>query len=188
MLPVIILVSLLLPILAAGSSTVQQDRLCTDSYVEFESASIGSNDTGSDIRNQLYEAFYAPNQHLPYSVIVTYQLVLTNGTRVNLSSDPDCSSELWGWLSSPVFLIGDTTCLSQMLLFTLNYFIINSTTAPCPEFLSEMTASVRLQIEWCFSLLNQSSLISSHVLQYETSCRYMVLSVWGDGHGGACKW
>ena len=177
MLAVIILVSLLPQVLAAGSSTVQHDPLCTDSYAEFESASIGSNDTGSDIRNQLYEAFYAPNQHLPYSVLVTYQLVLTNGTRVNLSSDPDCSSELWAWLSSPVFLIGDTTCLSQMLLFTLNYFIewkpphviINSTTAPCPdkvaEFLSEMTASVRLQIEWCFPLLNQSSLISSHALQ-----------------------
>ena len=96
MLSVITLVSLLLLILVNGS-TAQQDPLCTERYAEFESASVGSNDSGRDIRNQLYNAFYAPNQHLPYSVLVTYQLVLTNGTRVNLSSDPDCSSELWAW-------------------------------------------------------------------------------------------
>ena len=160
MLAVIILVSLLLPILVSDS-TAQEDPLCTDSYAEFESASVGSNDSGRDIRSQLYKAFCAPNQHLPYSVLVTYQLVLTNGTRVNLSSDPDCSSELWMWLSSPVFLIGRTEYLSRMLLFTLNYFnewkpphiIITTTTAPCSdktgEFLSEMTASVGLQDEWC---------------------------------------
>ena len=159
-LPAYYILCLLLPILAA-SNTVKEDRLCTDSYVEFESASVGSNDSGRDIRNQLYKAFYAPNQHLPYSVLVTYQLVLTNGTRVNLSSDPDCSSELWVWLSSPVFLIGKTSFLSHILLFTLNYFnewkaphiIITMTTAPCSdktgEFLSEMTASVGLQDEWC---------------------------------------
>ena len=159
MLTVIILVSLL-PVLA-GSSTVKQGPLCTDSYAEFESSSVGSNDSGGDIRNQLYKTFYAPNQHLPYSVIVTYQLVLINGTRVNLSSDPDCRSELWLWLSSPVFLIGRTEYLSLMLLFTLNYFnewkpphiIITTTTPPCSdmtgEFLSEMTASVGLQDEWC---------------------------------------
>ena len=88
--------------------------------------------------------------------VVTYQLLLTNGTRVNLSSDQDCSSELWMWLSSPVFLYCDPTCLSHKLSFTLNYFlewkapqiIITTTTAPCREkigeFLSEMTASVNL--------------------------------------------
>ena len=39
----ITLVSLLLLILVSGS-TAQQDPLCTDSYAEFESASVGSND------------------------------------------------------------------------------------------------------------------------------------------------
>ena len=154
MLAVIILVSLL-PVLVSGS-TAQQDPLCTDSYAEFESASVGSNDSGRDIRSQLYNAFYAPNQHLPYSVLVTYQLVLINGTRVNLSSDPDCSRELWMWLSSPALLMGDTTYFNRMLLFTLNYFMewhsphVTITTAipPCSanveDFLSEMTASVGL--------------------------------------------
>ena len=161
-----ILVCLLLPVLVGGS-TVQQDLLCTDSYVEFVSASVGSNVSGSDIRNQLYKAFYAPNQHLPYSVLVTYQLVLTNGTRVNLSSDQDCSSELWTWLSSPVFLYCDPTCLSHMLLFTINYFLewkephitITTITAPCREkigeFLSEMTSSVSSLTSGLCLLLNQ---------------------------------
>ena len=158
MLSVILLVCLLLPLLVGGS-TVQQDLLCTDSYTEFESASVGSNVIGSDIRNQLYKAFYAPNQHLPYSVLVTYQLVLVNGTRVNLSSDPYCSTQLWMWLSSPVFLYFDNTNLNRLLLFTLNYFTelypphvtITTTTAPCPDkiedFLSEMTVSVSVMIK-----------------------------------------
>ena len=155
MLSVIILVCQLLPLLA-GSSTAQQDFICTDSYAEFESASVGSNVSGSNIRNQLYKAFYAPNQHLPYSVLVTYQLVLANETIVNLSSDPDCSTELWMWLSSPVLLLGTTKSFNQILLFTLSYFTewdpphvtINMTVAPCPSqsrnFLSVMTATVGL--------------------------------------------
>ena len=149
------LVYLLLPNLAGGS-TAQEDPLCTDSYAEFESASVASNISGRDTRNQLYRTLYAPNQQLPYSVLVTYQLVLTNGTRVNLSSDSDCISELWAWLSSPTLMVGDTTYLNRLLLFTLNYFsewhpphvTIATTAAPCPDkikdFLSEMTASVSM--------------------------------------------
>ena len=152
---VITLMCLLLPLLAGGS-TAQQDLLCTDSYAEFESASVGSNVSGRDIRNNLYKAFYATNQYRPYSVLVTYKLVLTNETIVNLSSDQDCSTQLWVWLSSPVFLYYDTTYFNRFLLFTLNYFTelrpphvsITTTTAPCPDkiedFLSEMTASVSL--------------------------------------------
>ena len=155
MLSVITLMCLLLP-LPTGGSTAQQDLLCTDNYAEFESASVDSNVSGSDIRNQLYKAFYAPNKQLPHSVLVTYQLLLANGTRVNLSSDFECSTQLWVWLSSPVLLVGDTTYFNRLLLFTLNYFtewhpphvIITTTTAPCPEiieeFLGEMTASVSL--------------------------------------------
>ena len=153
MLSAIILVCLLLPALAVGS-TVQQDLLCTDSYAEFESASVGSNISGANLRSQLYEVFFTPNNHLPYSVIVSYQLVLANGTRLNLSSDQDCNSELWVWLSSPVLLVSDSTYVNRMLVFALNYFMkwkplhvtISMTTAPCPanmiDFLSEMTASV----------------------------------------------
>ena len=156
MLSVIILVCLLLPVFLVGGSTAQQDLLCTDSYAEFESASIGSSVNGSNIRNQLFKAFYPPNEHLPYSVHVTYQLVFANGTKLNLSSDQDCSTELWVWLSSPVFLGSDATYFNCMLLFTLNYFMdwdpphvtITTTTAPCSDkigdFLCEMTTMVGL--------------------------------------------
>ena len=155
MLCAITLVCLLLPLLAGGSAA-QQDLLCTDNYAEFESASVGSNVSGSDIRNQLYKVFYAPNQHLPYSVVVTYKLVLANGTRLNLSSDPNCSTELWMWLSSPVFLVGNTEFFNQILFFTLGYFMewdpphvtINLSVPPCPsksrEYFSVMTATVSL--------------------------------------------
>ena len=160
MLSAIILVCLLLPAPAVGS-TVQQDLLCTDSYAEFESASVGSNISGANLRSQLYEVFFTPNHPLPYAVIVSYQLVLANGTRLNLSSDHDCNSELWVWVSSPVFLVGDTTYTNRFLLFALNYFMewtpphvtITTTVAPCPartrDFLSEMTALVSLWDTCC---------------------------------------
>ena len=153
MLSVIILVCLLLPALAGGS-TVQQDLLCTDSYAEFESASVGSNICGANLRNQLYKVFFTPNHPLPYTVFVSYQLIFANGTRLNLSSDQDCSSELWVWLASPVFLVTQTTLHNRFLLYTLNYFMewtpphvtITTTVPPCladmQDFLSEMTASV----------------------------------------------
>ena len=177
MLSVITLMCLLLPLLAGGSAA-QQDLPCTHSYAQFESASVGSNQSnvsGRDIRNQLYKVFYAPNKHLPYSVFVTYQLVLANGTRVNLSSDPDCSTELWVWLSSPVFLVLDSTDLNRLLLFTLNYFVdwnpphvtITTATAPCPEntrnFLNEMTASVG-SVKRCQLIVANNYLVSLFVI------------------------
>ena len=144
---------LLLPALVHGSAD-QQDLLCTNSYAEFESASVGSNVSGTHTRNQLYEAFYTPNHHLPFSVLVTFQLVLDNGTRLNLSSDEDCSSELWLWMSSPAFLAAEPTLLNRYLLFALNYFmewipphvIITTTVAPCTgkisDFFNRMTSAV----------------------------------------------
>ena len=155
---VITLACLLLPVLLAHGSADQQDLPCTDSYAEFESASVGSNVSGTHIRNQLYDAFYTPNHHLPYTVLVTYQLVLDNGTTFNLSSNQDCSSQLWAWLSSPAFLAVDATYLNRLLLYTLNYFmeyipphvIITTTVAPCTnkmsDFLNRMTATVSFSI------------------------------------------
>ena len=153
MLSVITLAFLLLPVLVHGSAD-QQDLLCADSYTEFVSASVGSNVSGTHTRNQLYEAFYTPNHHLPYSVMVTFQLVLDNGTRLNLSSDEDCSSELWLWMSSAAFLAAEPTLLNRYLLFTLNYFmewkpphvIITTAVAPCTgrisDFFNRMISAV----------------------------------------------
>lgn len=146
--------SLLLPVLV-GASTAHLEH-CADSYAEFEKASVGSNVSGDKLKAQLFRAFYTPNQHLPFAVYVTYELVLTNGTRYNLSSDQDCSTELWAWVSSPVFLleVGGSAYTNLILFCAVNYFTewdpphITITTAlpPCPDkiadFLSQMTASV----------------------------------------------
>ena len=152
--PSVIKLAFLLLLAFVHSSADQQDLLCTDSYTEFVSASVYSNVSGTLNRNRLYEAFYTPNHHLPYSVLVTFQLVLDNGTRLNLSSDEDCSSELWLWLSSPAFLTTEPTYLNRYLLFTLNYFmewtppyvIITTTIAPCTgkisDFFNRMISAV----------------------------------------------
>ena len=140
-----------------GGSTVQQelDLLCANSYADFEGGSVGSNVSGKNIRDRLYEAFYPPNYHFPYFVFVTYQLVLDNGTRFNLSSESNCS-ELWMWVSSPVFLRSNVGLFywGTFLIFTLDFFTnwdpphvnITTTIPPCPnktiDFLSAMTASV----------------------------------------------
>ena len=144
----------LLPVFIGGSS-IQQDQLCADSYAEFERSSVGSNVSGDNLRSLLYETFYAPNQRLPFSVLVTYQLVLDNGTRFNLSSDQSCSTELWVWLSSAVFLStisGDPYtyffrfCTLDFSEWDKPHVTITTTVPPCSDkilnFLSEMTASV----------------------------------------------
>ena len=52
---------------------------CIDNYLDFEEKTFGNN---SKNRVKLYQAFYPPNDHLPYSVVVTYQAALPNGTRL----------------------------------------------------------------------------------------------------------
>ena len=149
-------------------STAQQnlDLLCADSYADFEGGSVGSNVSGNKLRNQLYEAFYAPDRHFPFSVLVSYQLVLDNGTRFNLSSDQKCSTELWMWVSSPLLLrsISGSFYSAVFPILTLDYFTdrdpphvtITTTVPPCPDkignFLSEMTASVSLNVSQLIAL------------------------------------
>ena len=48
---------------------------CVDNYLDFEEQTFGNN---SENRVKLYEVFYPPNHHLPYSLVVTYQAVLPN--------------------------------------------------------------------------------------------------------------
>ena len=124
---------------------------CVDDYLEFEEQTFGNN---SENRLKLYQAFYPPNDHLPYSVVVTYQAVLPNGTRVNISTEPSCPDrQVWLWLSSPILLIIDPTELNRLALYTLNHFtewvpphLTITTPLPCSakaeEFLTLMTTSV----------------------------------------------
>ena len=123
---------------------------CVDNYLIFEEETFSNN---SENRMKLYQAFYTPNTHLPYSVIVTYQAVL-NGARVNISADPSCPyTEVWIWLSSPTFLYLEPTSLNRHTLFTLNYFeewipphVTITVPYPCQDqaerFMQEMTTSV----------------------------------------------
>ena len=94
---------------------------CVDNYLDFEEQTFGNN---SENRVKLYQAFYPPNNHLPYSVVVTYQAVLPNGTRVNISTDPSCrpDRQVWLWLSSPFVVHYDPTTLNRVALYTLNHF------------------------------------------------------------------
>ena len=124
---------------------------CVDNYLDFEEQTFGNN---SENRVKLYQAFYPPNDHLPYSVVVTYQAALPNGTRVNISTDPSCTDrQVWLWLSSPVLFIMGPTNLNRLSLYTLNHFTewvpphhTIATPLPCSakakEFLTLMTTSV----------------------------------------------
>ncbi len=124
---------------------------CVDNYQDFEEHAFSNN---SENRLKLYQAFYPPNDHLPYSVVVTYQAVLSDGTRVNISTDPSCPDrQVWLWLSSPVMFILQPTQLNRVALYTLNHFtewvpphLTITTSLPCSakaeEFLTLMTTSV----------------------------------------------
>ena len=93
---------------------------CVDNYLIFEEQTFSNN---SENRLKLYEAFYPPNVHLPYSVVVTYQAFSPNETQVNISSDPSCPDrQVWVWLSSPIFLYQEPSSLNRHTLFTLNFF------------------------------------------------------------------
>ncbi len=69
---------------------------CVDNYLDFEEQTFGNN---SENWLKLYQTFYPPNDHFPYSVVVTYQTVLPNGTKVNISTDPSCPDrQVWQYL------------------------------------------------------------------------------------------
>ena len=131
---------------------------CVDNYLDFEEQTFGNN---SENRLKLHQAFYPPNNHLPYSVLVTYQAVLPNGTRVNISTDLSCPDrQVWLWVSSPFLLSVDPTELNRLSLYTLNYFtewvplhLTIATPLPCSpkaeEFLTLMTTSVSSAMNLC---------------------------------------
>ena len=130
------------------------DSSCVDNYLDFEEQTFGNN---SENRVKLYQAFYPPNNHLPFSVVVTYQATLPNGTKVNISTDHSCPDrQVWLWLSSPFLLVMDPTELNRLSLYTLNHFtewvpphLTIVTFPPCSakaaEFLTLMTTSVSVQ-------------------------------------------
>ena len=123
---------------------------CVDNYFTFEELTFSNNSENS---LKLYQAFYPPNTHLPYSVLVTYRTLL-NGTHVNISTDQNCPNrQVWIWLSSPVFLFQEPTALNRHTLFMLNHFeewipphVTITVPYPCQDeaegFMQRMTTSV----------------------------------------------
>ncbi len=142
-----------LPVLLMCSTAVGsegQNTTCVSSYYQFEEATITNNSENIDA---LFSTLYKPNQPLPYSVTVLYQVRLPNGTTQRISSAPHCSSELWMWTYSPVFLLAEPSLFNRFTVYTMNYVKVwhsptVTITVPCPcnssisEFLDRMTMSV----------------------------------------------
>ena len=140
---------------------------CVDDYQDFEEEALGNSTRN---RVKLYQAFYPPNDHLPYSVVVTYQAALPNGTRVNISTDPSCPDrQVWLWVSSPTLFFLDPTELNRLALYTLNHFtewitphLTIVTPLPCSakaeEFLTRMTTSVSnaMNLQCVFSCAHEN--------------------------------
>ena len=124
--------------------------VCVSDYPEFEEAAITNNPANV---HALFSVLYSPNQPLPFSVVIIYQVQLPNGTTQRISSDPDCSNELWMWTYSPVFLLLEPNLLNKMTLYALNSFrdwtsptVTLTVPLPCENvsysFLNEMTMAV----------------------------------------------
>ena len=150
-LPTVALASLLVLLMcstAVGSE--EQNTTCVPSYYQFEEAAITNNSENIDA---LFSTLYKPNQPLPYSVTVLYQVRLPNGTTQRISSDPNCPSELWMWSYSPVFLVAEPSLFNRLTVYTMNYFktwqsptVTLTVPLPCEtstfDFLNTMTMSV----------------------------------------------
>ena len=138
----------LLPVLAVCGADTTENK-CVSSYKEFEKKTFIDNE---DNTYRLYKVFYPPNGHLPYSVEVTYQTVLPNGTQVDIITQ---GVEVWIWLSSPIFLQTSPQNLNGIILYTLYHFrewkppnVDIQLPYPCQnvtfQFLLQMTASVSI--------------------------------------------
>ena len=155
---VLTILLILLTCTTAECSDVGQNTSCISRYYEFEEAAITNNSENTDI---LFSKLYKPNQPLPYSLAILYQVRLTNGTTQRISSDPACPSELWLWTYSPVFLLAEPSLFNRFTLYTLNYFrnwksptVTLTVPLPCKantmDFLKRMTMSV----SWVYHLIH----------------------------------
>ena len=149
-----------------------QNTTCASTYYQFEEAAITNNSENS---YKLFSTLYKPNQPLPYSVTVLYQVRLPNGTTQRISSDPNCSSELWLWTYSPVFLLAEPSLFNRITAYTINYFrrwkspsVTLTVPLACEAstfgFLTRMTMSV----SWEHTELTYT---------YSNACRYCVFAL-----------
>ena len=121
--------------------------ICVADFNEVEKKTFGNNAANT---HKLYKVFYPPNGHLPYSVEVTYQTVLPNGTQMDIITQ---GVKVWIWVSSPIFLHASPKDLNRVIFYTL--YIFRELIPPCVRiqvpciqqnvtygFLLQMTASV----------------------------------------------
>ena len=144
-----------------------QNISCASRYYEFEEAAITNNSENVDA---LFSKLYKPNQPLPYSLTLLYQVQLPNGTTQRISSDPTCPSELWMWTYSPVFLLAEPSIFNKATIYTMNYFrpwksptVTLTVPLPCEgkifDFLNRMTMSV----SWEHTvILHSENVIQAH--------------------------
>ena len=164
------LVLLVWSVTVAECGEVGQNITCVSKYPVFEEAAITNN---SDNIHALFSTLYPPNQPLPYSIAIIYQVRLANGTMQRLSSDPNCSSELWLWTYSPVFMLFKPSLLNKMTYYALNNLqswksptVTLTVPRPCPEhvfsFLNEMTMTV--SFSWCLLFVFGRGLIDRYFI------------------------
>ena len=134
-----------------GAHSHATETKCVSDFLEFEQKTF-INHTAN--RYRLYKTFYPPNGHLPFSVDVSYQSVLSNGTKVIILTHSDGHvNKHWIWFSSPVFLLCKPLYLNRLIMYVLNYFkdcespyVEIMVPYPCPnvtlEFLLQITTSV----------------------------------------------
>ena len=130
---------------------------CVSDYKELKEETFSCN---TQNKQKLFQAFYPPYGHLPYSVIVSYKATFSNGTTAALFTS-SCHDLEFVWLSSVIFLYSRPKFLNRLSLFTLNYFedwlppnISIVIPYPCPnktiDLLIQMTTLVS---DPCLSLL-----------------------------------
>ena len=105
--------SLMAALIVCVSASDDSESNCISDYKEFEKKTFDDNTP------KLYEVFYPPNGHEPYSVEVTYQTVLPNGTQMNIITE---GVEVWIWMSSAIFLQARPETLNRVIFYTLYIF------------------------------------------------------------------
>ena len=122
---------------------------CISNFFEFEKY-LKNN---SQVQNKLHRIFNPPNQHLPYSVEVLYQTSDENGSLTAVSTESDCSRQVWMWLSSPMFVLMLPEHINRLSLYTLNYFASwkakrtkITIATPCPDVEEELLFQVTAQV------------------------------------------
>ena len=126
---------------------------CISDYNEFKNLTFNHGSYGTENRQKLFNSFYKPNHHLPFSVYVFYQTVLPNKTVQNITIGKCNSRTAWAWMSSPVFLVARAEYLNKLSLYTLNnfhslgtYYITIRVPQPCQKQIEELLSLLTSQV------------------------------------------